>query len=147
MQSSSFNCCFLKKYWNRTPAFFYLTHIIWSFCICFLDNLWPHVQSDSLHVALTCALITTGTTTTFRMRQTFAISSFNRWYFSIFLSSLSFTLSSPGMATTIMTTFFSFLSINTMSGFLPWFTDRTEMWYPWRFHFPPLPLSSVYTSC
>ena len=55
---------------------------------------------------------------TFRMRQTFAISSFNNWYFSIFSSSLSFTLSSPGMATSIMTTSLSFLSIKTMSGLL-----------------------------
>ena len=53
------------------------------------------------------APITTGTTITFRMRQTFAISSFNRLYFSNFFnfsSSLSFTLSLPGMATSIMTT-------------------------------------------
>ena len=62
------------------------------------------------------APITTGTT--FRMRQTFAISSFNSWYFSNFSSSLSFTLSSPGMATSIMTTSLSFLSIKTMPGLL-----------------------------
>ena len=41
---------------------------------------------------------------TSRMHQTFAISSFNSWYFSSFLSSLSFTLSSPGMAKSITTT-------------------------------------------
>ena len=35
------------------------------------------------------APITTCTTMTFRMRQTFAISSFNSWYFSNFSSSLS----------------------------------------------------------
>ena len=55
---------------------------------------------------------------TFRMRQTFAISSFNNWYFSTFSSSLSFTLSSPGIATSIMTTSLSFLSIKSMSGLL-----------------------------
>ena len=64
------------------------------------------------------APITTGTTMTFRTRQTFAISSFNSWYFSNFSSSLSFTLSSPGMATSIMTTSLSFLSIKTMPGLL-----------------------------
>jgi len=64
------------------------------------------------------APITTGTTMTFRIRQTFAISSFNSWYFSTFSSSLSFTLSPPGMATAIMPTSFSFLSIKTMSGLL-----------------------------
>ena len=37
------------------------------------------------------APITTGTTMTFRMRKTFAISSFNSWYFFNFSSSLSFT--------------------------------------------------------
>ena len=56
------------------------------------------------------APITTGTTMTFCMRQTFAVSSLNRWYFSNFSSSLSFTLSSPGMATSVMTTSLSFLS-------------------------------------
>ena len=56
--------------------------------------------------------ITTGTTMTFRMPQTFAISSFNSWYFSNFSSSLSFTLSSPGMATSIMTTSHSVILIN-----------------------------------
>ena len=62
------------------------------------------------------APITTGTTMTFRMRQTFAISSFNSWYFSKFSSSgLSFTLSSSRMATSIMTTSLSFLSIKTIS--------------------------------
>ena len=62
------------------------------------------------------APITTGTTMTFRMRQTFAISSFNSWYFSNFSSSgLSFTLSSSRMATSIMTTSLSFLSIKTIS--------------------------------
>ena len=55
---------------------------------------------------------------TFRMRQTFAISSFNSWYFSNFSSSLSFTLSSPGMATSIVTTSLSFLSRKTMYGLL-----------------------------
>ena len=64
------------------------------------------------------APITTGTTMTFRMRQTFAISSFNSWYFSNFSSSLSLTPSSPGLATSIMTTSLSFLSIKTMSGLL-----------------------------
>ena len=64
------------------------------------------------------APITTGTTLTFRMRQTFAISSFNTWYFSNFSSSLSFTLSSPRIATSIMTTSLSFLSIKTTSGLL-----------------------------
>ena len=53
---------------------------------------------------------------TFRMRQTFAIPSLSSWYFFNFSSSLSFTLSSPGMATSIMTTSLSFLSIKTMSG-------------------------------
>ena len=62
------------------------------------------------------APITTGTTMTFRMRQTFAILSFKSWYFSDFSSCLSFTLSSPGKATSIMTTSLSFLSIKTMSG-------------------------------
>ena len=62
------------------------------------------------------APITTGTTMTFRMRQTFAIPSLSSWYFFNFSSSLSFTLSSPGMATSIMTTSLSFLSIKTMSG-------------------------------
>ena len=57
--------------------------------------------------------ITTGTTKTFCMCQTFAISSFNKWYFSNFSSSSSFTL-----ATLIMTTSLSFLSIKTMSGLL-----------------------------
>ena len=56
------------------------------------------------------APIATGTTMTFCMRQTFAVSSLNRWYFSNFSSSLSFTLSSPGMATSVMTTSLSFLS-------------------------------------
>ena len=56
------------------------------------------------------APITTGTTMTFCMRQTFAVSSLNRWYFSNFSSSLSFTLSSPGMAASVMTTSLSFLS-------------------------------------
>ena len=56
------------------------------------------------------APITTGTTMTFCMRQTFAVSSLNSWYFSNFSSSLSFTLSSPGMATSVMTTSLSFLS-------------------------------------
>ena len=64
----------------------------------------------------------TNTTMTFHVRQTFANSSFNSWYFSIFSSSLSFTLSSPGMATSIMTTshwlHIKFLSIKTISGFL-----------------------------
>ena len=55
---------------------------------------------------------------TFRMRQTFAISSFNSWYFSNFSSSLSFTLSSPSMAASIMTTSLSFLSVKTMSRLL-----------------------------
>ena len=50
------------------------------------------------------APITTGTTMTFRMRQTF-----KSWYFSNFSSSLSFTLSSPWIATLIMTTSLSFL--------------------------------------
>ena len=50
------------------------------------------------------APITTGNTMTFRMRQTF-----KSWYFSNFSSSLSFTLSSPWMATLIMTTSLSFL--------------------------------------
>ena len=63
------------------------------------------------------APITTGTTMTFRMCQTFAISSFNSWYYSTFSSSSSFTLSSPGMATSIMTTSHS-LSIKTMYGLL-----------------------------
>ena len=54
--------------------------------------------------------ITTGTTMTFRMRQTFAISSFKSWYFSYFSSSLSFTLSSPSMGTSIMTTSLSCLN-------------------------------------
>ena len=44
------------------------------------------------------APITTGTTMTFCMRQTFAISSFNSWYFSNFSSPLSFILSSPGIS-------------------------------------------------
>ena len=57
--------------------------------------------------------ITRGTTKTFCMCQTFAISSFNKWYFSNFSSSSSFTL-----ATLIMTTSLSFLSIKTMSGLL-----------------------------
>ena len=56
------------------------------------------------------APITTGTTMTFCMRQTFAISSLNSWYFSNFSSSLSFTLSSPGMATSVMTTSLSLSS-------------------------------------
>ena len=56
------------------------------------------------------APITTRTTMTFCMRQTFAVSSLNSWYFSHFSSSLSFTLSSPGMATSVMTTSLSFLS-------------------------------------
>ena len=56
------------------------------------------------------APITTGTTMTFCMFQTFAVSSLNSWYFSNFSSSLSFTLSSPGMATSVMTTSLSFLS-------------------------------------
>ena len=56
------------------------------------------------------APITTGTTMTFCMRQTFAISSLNSWYSSHFSSSLSFTLSSPGVATSVMTTSLSFLS-------------------------------------
>ena len=43
------------------------------------------------------------------MCQTFAISSFNKWYFSNFSSSLSFTL-----ATLIMTTSLSFLSIKNV---------------------------------
>ena len=51
---------------------------------------------------------------TFHVCQTFANSSFNSQYFSIFSSSLSFTLSSPGMATSIMTTSHS---IKTISGF------------------------------
>ena len=50
---------------------------------------------------------------TFHVCQTFANSSFNSRYFSIFSSSLSFTLSSPGMATSIMTT----SQIKTISGF------------------------------
>ena len=58
------------------------------------------------------APITTVTTMTFHMHQTFAISSFNCWYFSNFSSSLSFTLSSPGMATSIMTTSHSVILIN-----------------------------------
>ena len=45
------------------------------------------------------------------MCQTFAISSFNTYF-----SNFSFTLSSPGMATSIMTTSLSFLSIKTLSG-------------------------------
>ena len=64
------------------------------------------------------APITTGTTMTFHMRQTFTISPFNSWCFSNFSSSLFFTLSSPGMATSIMTTSLSFLSIKAMSGLL-----------------------------
>ena len=59
------------------------------------------------------APITTGTTMTFRMRQ-----AFKSWYFSNFSSSLSFTLSSPWMATLTMTTSLSFLWIKTMSGLL-----------------------------
>ena len=59
------------------------------------------------------APITKGTTMTFRMRRTF-----KSWYFSNFSSSLSFTLSSPWMATLIMTTSLSFLWIKTMSGLL-----------------------------
>ena len=39
---------------------------------------------------------------TFRMRQTSAISSFNSWYFCNFSSSLSFTLSSPGIVIIII---------------------------------------------
>ena len=57
---------------------------------CFLDNFQPHVHADLLYVLLKSvytapkAPITTGTTKTFHMRQIFAISSFNSWYFSIF---------------------------------------------------------------
>ena len=47
-----------------------------------------------------------------------ATSSFNNRYFSIFSYSLSFTLSSPGMAISIMATSLSVLSIKTMSGLL-----------------------------
>ena len=64
------------------------------------------------------APITTGITMTFSKRQTFEISPFKSWYFSNFSSSLSFTLSSPGMAASIMTTSLSFLSIKTMPGLL-----------------------------
>ena len=56
---------------------------------------------------------------TFRICKTFAISSFNSWYFSTFSSCLSFTLSSPGMTTfIIMISSLSFLSIKTKSGLL-----------------------------
>ena len=60
----------------------------------------------------------TNTTMTFHVRQTFANSSFNSWYFSIFSSSLSFTLSSPGMATSIMTTSHSILNSYQLRQFL-----------------------------
>ena len=88
------------------------------------DNFQPHVQAIRFMYSLKLtdtaprAPITTGTTMTFRMRQTFAISSFNCWYLSNFSSSLSFNLSSPGMATSIMKTSLSFLWIKTMSGLL-----------------------------
>ena len=95
------------------------------------------------------APITTGTTMNFRMRQTFAISSFNSWHLSSFSSFLSFTLSSPGIPTSIMTTSLSFLSIKTISG-LPASIFRSH----WtvkshsvlKFHFPPLPPACVHTS-
>ena len=65
------------------------------------------------------APITKGTTMTFRMRRTF-----KSWYFSNFSSSLSFTLSSPWMATLTMTTSLSFLQCLV---FLPQFSDHGIM--------------------
>ena len=76
------------------------------------------LYSLKLTVTAPRAPITTGTTTTFHMHQTFTISSFSSWYFSYFPSSLSFTLSSRGMTTSFMTTPLSFSSKKTMSGLL-----------------------------
>ena len=91
------------------------------------------------------APITTGTTMTFRMRQTFSVSCFNSWYFCNFSSSLSFTLSSPGMAKSIMTTSLSLLSVKTMSGLLA-SIFRSHLTVKSHSIFPPLPLASVHTS-
>ena len=64
------------------------------------------------------APITRGTTTPFRICQTFAISSFNSWYSSTFSSSLPSTPSSHGMKTSAMTTSLSVLSVKPISGLL-----------------------------
>ena len=72
------------------------------------------------------APITTGTTMTFCMCKTFAISSFNKWYFSNFLNSLSVTLTKL-----IMTTSLSFLSIKTMSGLLEDQVSICSYWSPY----------------
>ena len=73
----------------------------------------------------------TSTTMTFHVRQTFANWSFNSWYFSIFSSSLSFTLSSPGMATSIMTTSHSIILINKDNF---WFSDSYYYYYYYYYY-------------
>ena len=80
-----------------------------TFDLTFTPILFMH--SPKLTETAPSTPITTGTTKTVRMRQTFATSSFNNWYFCTFSCSLSFTLS-------IMTASLSVLSIKTMYGFL-----------------------------
>ena len=73
------------------------------------------IYSPKLTETAPGAPTTTGTTITFRMRQTFATPLSNNWYFSTFSCSLSFTLSLPEMAISIMT---ASLSVLSMSGLL-----------------------------
>ena len=64
------------------------------------------------------ALTTTGTTSIFFTDQNLFSSFFKFWYFSIFSIYFSRILQSPGIATSMMTHDFAFLSIKIKSGLL-----------------------------
>ena len=91
-----------------------------DFCIIPTFSLIPSVSIHPLKPLLMHprAPTTTGTTSTFFSDQSLFSSLFKFWYFSIFSISFSRILQSPGIATSMMTHDFAFLSTKIKSGLL-----------------------------
>ena len=91
-----------------------------DFCTITTFNLIPSVPIHQLKPLLMHprAPTTTDTTSTFFSDQSLFSSLFKFWYFSIFSISFSRILQSPGIATSMMTHDFAFLSTKIKSGLL-----------------------------
>ena len=105
------------------------------FCACSIFSVIPisFTNFSNLIDTAPSAPTTTGMTDTFRMSQSLAISSFKGPYFSIFSSSFSGTLTSLGIATSVIFTSFCTLSVITTLAFELLFPYHTVLHNPTRF--------------
>ena len=108
-----------------------------DFCTIPTFSLIPSVSIHPLKPLLMHprAPTTTGTTSTFFSDQNLFSSLFKFWYISIFSISFSHILQSPGIATSMMTHDFAFLSTKIKSSLLASVTlSRLDIYIPDKFN-------------